>query len=256
MNPNTYNCKLTTIRVEKLRLRAYIGFSPWEKEKLQDLVISYSFKYDVKNAAENDDVMWAVNYKAITKGIIERIEHNEFQLIETVGELVLGYIKSFSEKIEGGEVVIEKPNALRFCDNVKVVASDKDRYNTVLVSMGSNINANENFAKAIQMMQEIGIVTQRTEFITTKPLKFQDQPDFLNGALLVLTKKSLFEFKMLLKQIEVVLGRVRKANKNAPREIDLDVVTFNKAIIDEEIAEFPFLVKFVEQLQPQVLLNL
>ena len=51
-----------------------------------------------------------------------------------------------------------------------------------------------------------------------------------------------------LKQIEALLGRVRTENKNAPREIDLDVTTYNGFIVDQDFAEFPFLIEFVQKL--------
>lgn len=69
------------------------------------------------------------------------------------------------------------------------------------------------------------------------------------------TQKSLPELKMHLKQIEAILGRVRTDNKNAPREIDLDVLTYNGFLIDEDIAELPFLIDFVQQLAPEIALG-
>lgn len=53
---STYNPKLSIVRVENLRLRSYIGFIDWETEKLQDVIISFSFKYDTAMAAKSDDV--------------------------------------------------------------------------------------------------------------------------------------------------------------------------------------------------------
>ena len=65
-----YAPKLSIVRVENLRLRAFIGFIDWETEKLQDVIISYSFKYDTALASQTDDVQYAVDYKKITKEII------------------------------------------------------------------------------------------------------------------------------------------------------------------------------------------
>ncbi|KIA88263.1 hypothetical protein OA86_11760 [Kaistella jeonii] len=124
-----------------------------------------------------------------------------------------------------------------------------------MISLGSNINSEENFSKALVHLQQLGFIMQRSAFIKTKPLKFEEQPEFLNGAILLNTKKSLSELKMHLKQIEALLGRVRTENKNAPREIDLDVTTYNGFIIDEDLAVFPFLIDFVQQLQPEIQLE-
>lgn len=253
MTPD-YCPKISTINVEKLRLRAYIGFIDWEKIKLQDLVISFSFKYDTKAAAATDNVADAVDYKRITKTIIKMVDQQQFHLIETVAENIYDYIRASSPLILDLEVKVEKPHALRFSENVFVKISSKDRYNVAMVALGSNIEAEENFAKALEFLRECGKIVQRSEFIYTRPLKFEDQPEFLNGAVLLYTKENLNDLKLHLKELEARLGRVRTENKNAPRTIDLDVTTFNGFIIDKEIEELPFLIDFVRQLQPEIAL--
>lgn len=249
-----YNPKLSIVRVENLRLRAYIGFIDWETEKLQDIIISYSFKYDTALASQTDDVQNAVDYKKITKEIIDFVDNKSFHLIETLAERIYALIQTTSAALQDIIVKVEKPHALRFADNVMVQIDGKDRYNTAIIALGSNINSEENFNKALNYLQQFGFIMQRSEFIKTKPLKFEDQPEFLNGAVLFHTKKSLSELKMHLKQIEALLGRVRTENKNAPREIDLDVTTYNCFITDKEIKEFPFLIDFVQYLQPEIML--
>lgn len=244
--------KLTTVEIVNLRLRAYIGFIDWEKEKLQDLVISYSFKYDSKNATASDDVQYAVDYKKINKQIIAMVDHQSFHLIETVAETIYNFIQSTSPHIQGIEVKVEKPNALRFTDNVLVKISGTDRFNTAMIALGSNIEAEENFTKALGLIQNLGVITKRTEFIITKPLKYEAQADFLNGAILLVTKRSLSELTLQLKQIESLLGRVRNGNKNAPRTIDLDITAFNGFLIDNEIDELPFLKDFLQYLLPEM----
>lgn len=129
--------KLSIINVEKLRLRCYIGFIDWEKVNLQDVVISYSFKYNARLASQNDDVAFAVNYKSLNKQIIALIENKKFNLIEHVAELIFDSIKSFSPEIQDVEVKVEKPYALRFADNVLVKISSNDRYNTAMITLGS-----------------------------------------------------------------------------------------------------------------------
>lgn len=245
--------KLSVIKIEKLRLRAYIGFVDWEKEKLQDVVISYSFKYNSNHASGTDDVLYAVDYKKLTKKIINSVDNQSFHLIETLAELIYELIQKFSPAVQEIDVQVEKPHALRFADNVMVKISGADRYNKAIIALGSNIEAEKNFAKAIALLQNLGVIVQRTDFIVTKPLKYEEQDNFLNGALLLLTKKNLSELQLQLKQIEALLGRVRSENKNAPRKIDLDITTFNGFVVDKDIDELPFLLDFVSELQPEIL---
>lgn len=244
--------KLSKVRVEKLRLRAFIGFVEWETESLQDVVISYSFSYDTILATKTDEIQHAVNYKKINKEIIAFVEQQSFHLIETLAEKIFHHIQHATSAILDISVKVEKPVALRFTDNVMVEIHSKDRFNSVVIALGSNINPEENFEKALRQIQQLGFIVQRTEFLKTKALKDEMQPDFLNGAILFQTQKNLLELKMHLKQIEAILGRVRTENKNAAREIDLDVTFFNGFIIDEAFKEFPFLEDFVRQLQPEI----
>ena len=251
----TYNPKLSEVCVENLRLRAYIGFIDWETEKLQDVVISFSFKYDTALASKTDEVQNAVDYKKITKGIIKFVDHQSFHLIETLAEKIYQYIQFSGAALQDITVKVEKPHALRFADNVLVQIDGKDRYHAAVIAMGSNINSADNFDKALGHLQQIGFIMQRSSFIKTEPLKFEEQPEFLNGAILLHTTKSLSELNRHLKQIEALLGRVRPENKKAPRENDLDVTTYNGFIVDQDFAEFHFLIEFVQQLQPEIQLD-
>mgnify|MGYP001162041081 FL=1 len=243
--------RLSTVKVENLRLRAYIGFLDWEKEKLQDVVISFSFKYDTRLASETDDVAHAVDYKKINKKIIQLVDNKSFQLIENLAEQIYSLIQSTGPEVQEIDVQVEKPRALRFADNVMVKIYGRDRYNTAIIALGSNIDPEENFEKALALISQWGLITKRTDFIKTKPLKFTEQDDFLNGAILITTRKNLSQLQVELRQIEVILGRVRSANKNAPRQIDLDVTIFNGFLIDIEIKELPFMIDFVKFLQPE-----
>ncbi len=250
-----YIPKLSTIEVESLRLRAYIGFQDWEREKLQDVIISYSFKYDVCLASETDDVNDALDYKLLTKKIIAMVDRQHFNLIETLGEKIFNMIQAYCPSIQEAEVKVEKPHALRFADNVMVKISSSDRYNKVMVALGSNINREENFAKALEMIQKLGFIVRRTDFINTKALLYEDQADFLNGAILLMTNMSLLQLQMELKQIEAIIGRVRTTNKNAPRVIDLDIITYNGVVVDKDIHELPFLLDFLQNLQPEIMVG-
>lgn len=247
-----YCPKISNILIENLRLRAYIGFMDWEKEKLQDVVISFSFKYDIAKVCVTDNVQDAVNYKTITKGIIKMVDGQRFNLIEALAEKVYQYILQTHPDIQDVLVTIEKPKALRFTDNVMVRIDGKERYNIAMISLGSNIDAEMNFEKALYQLQSYGKIVQQSEFVYTEPLKYTNQAKFLNGAILFCTHDNLSTLKLNLKQIEAMIGRVRTENKNAPRKIDLDVITFNEMVIDKEIYEMPFLIDFLKVLQPQV----
>ncbi len=113
---------MITIRIKNLRLRTYIGFNEEEQRKRQDVVINVRFSYKADDAAESDDVRYAVNYRTITKRIIERVENGRFLLLERLAAEVLDLVMEQPE-IHFAEVEVDKPHALRFSDSVSAMVS-------------------------------------------------------------------------------------------------------------------------------------
>jgi D-erythro-7,8-dihydroneopterin triphosphate epimerase len=108
------------IRVKNLRLRTFIGFNPEEQEKRQDVVINLDLGYWAKAASDADAVEQALNYKTITKAVINHIEQGRFMLLERLAvdvlEIALADPKTLVARVE-----VDKPNALRFADSVSIV---------------------------------------------------------------------------------------------------------------------------------------
>jgi len=113
---------MITIRIKDLRLRTYIGFNDDERQKRQDVVINVRFSYMADHAAEMDDVKYAVNYRTITKNIIQMVEEGRFMLLERLAAEVLELVMSHP-KIGFAEVEVDKPHALRFSDSVSATVS-------------------------------------------------------------------------------------------------------------------------------------
>ncbi len=113
---------MITIRIKDLRLRTYVGFNDEEQQKRQDVVINVTFRYPADEAAQSDDVRYAVNYRTITKEIIERVEGGRFLLLERLAAEVLELVMA-DERIRYAEVEVDKPHALRFSDSVSATLS-------------------------------------------------------------------------------------------------------------------------------------
>ena len=110
------------IRVKHLRLRTFIGFNPEEREKRQDVVINAEIHYDSSNAARSDIVEEALDYKKITKKIIQLVEDNRFLLLERLTQDILNIVME-NPMVLKAEVEVDKPHALRFADSVSVMQS-------------------------------------------------------------------------------------------------------------------------------------
>jgi 2-amino-4-hydroxy-6-hydroxymethyldihydropteridine diphosphokinase len=112
--------------------------------------------------------------------------------------------------------------------------------NTVLVALGSNIDSEHNLAESVLRLSWHCRLVAVSPVYETVPVGKTDQPNFLNAAALIETQLTASELKaQVLQVIEQELGRVRTADKNAPRTIDLDIALFDNQILDVGARHIP-----------------
>ncbi len=120
--------------------------------------------------------------------------------------------------------------------------------NSVVIGIGSNINAEINIQKMLEILREKVRVLKVSAMIKTKPIGIENQPDYTNGAVKIETEFNREDLTVLLKSIEDEMGRDRSAPKFGPRNIDLDIVVWNGEIVDEDYYTRDFLQKSVGEL--------
>ena len=107
------------IKIENLRLRTIIGVYDWEKEKKQDVVINVDMEFDGSKAGSTDNIEDTIDYKTITKEIIDFVEDGKFNLLEKlvtgIGDIIVR-----DKRILKTVVKVDKPGALRFTDSVSL----------------------------------------------------------------------------------------------------------------------------------------
>ncbi len=122
----------------------------------------------------------------------------------------------------------------------------------VCLLLGSNIQPERNLPLAIDLLQNHLTVLQISSVWETSPIG-SNGPNFLNAALLAQTG---FEQRTLKSQIliplEAKMGRVRSADKNAPRPIDLDIILFDRLILDPTIWLFAHRAVPMAEIQPDI----
>ena len=124
--------------------------------------------------------------------------------------------------------------------------------NTVTLSLGSNIDKERNLPEAVRLLREmcattepvtstgsvIGSVVAVAPVYETVPTGLLNQPNFFNTAVLMQTTLSATEVKeTIIATIETKLNRVRQADKNAPRTIDIDIALFNDGVFNYELSD-------------------
>ncbi|NLA24125.1 MAG: FolB domain-containing protein [Bacteroidales bacterium] len=105
------------IYIRDLLLRTEVGFNPHEIGKKQDLIINISIYFDLQGEEISDNPDEALDYRAICKYVIEKIESKKFNLIESVANDVAQSLLE-NDRIKKVDVTIDKPHALRFSKSV------------------------------------------------------------------------------------------------------------------------------------------
>ena len=120
--------------------------------------------------------------------------------------------------------------------------------NNCIIGIGSNIDADKNIPKMLEILKGKVEVIKISSMLNTKPIGIENQPDFTNGAVKINTKMNQSELNDLLKDIEDQLGRDRSAPKFGPRCIDLDIVVWNGKIVDKDYYSRDFLQKSINEI--------
>ena len=104
------------------------------------------------------------------------------------------------------------------------------------VGLGANLGDREHaLRRALELLDaEAGIaVVSASSFRETDPVGYLDQPPFLNGAVAVETELAPRELLERLLGVERALGRIREGPRFGPRTIDLDLLLYGDAVLDE-----------------------
>jgi len=110
--------------------------------------------------------------------------------------------------------------------------SEKHSTNLAYLSLGSNIEPEQNLPKAVAKLAQYGRIRATSSIWQTAAVGFSDQPDFLNAAVLLETEMTARILRQqAITHIENSLRRVRTENKNGPRTIDIDIMLFNRDVL-------------------------
>ncbi|MDD9243229.1 2-amino-4-hydroxy-6-hydroxymethyldihydropteridine diphosphokinase [Enterobacter soli] len=110
------------------------------------------------------------------------------------------------------------------------------------IAIGSNLASPlEQVNAAVQALGEIpeSRIIAVSSFYRTPPLGPQDQPDYLNAAVVLETALTAETLLDNTQRIELQQGRVRKSERWGPRTLDLDIMLFGHDVISTERLTVP-----------------
>lgn len=108
------------IFLNNLRIDTIIGIFDWERKVKQTLFFDIEMATDIQKAAASDDIVDTLDYKSISKAVIQFVEQSEFQLVETLVEKVAELImQDFS--VPWVRIRLNKKGAIRQASDVGVI---------------------------------------------------------------------------------------------------------------------------------------
>lgn len=113
---------------------------------------------------------------------------------------------------------------------------------TVYISLGTNIgNKRSNLITAAALLAErVGDILALSSIYETKPWGFQSENNFLNAALIQITKLTPLELLDATRLIEIEMGRVQKSDTTYhDRIIDIDILMVDDLVLKNERLTLP-----------------
>ena len=108
------------VYIKGLEVKTVIGIYDWEKEIKQKIMIDLKMASDIKKAAKTDQIVDALDYKAVSKRLISFVEESEIQLIETLAEKIAEIVLT-EFGVSWLKLTLGKPGAVTGSKDVGVI---------------------------------------------------------------------------------------------------------------------------------------
>ncbi|MBM7866442.1 2-amino-4-hydroxy-6-hydroxymethyldihydropteridine diphosphokinase [Heliobacterium gestii] len=215
----------------------YHGALPEEQVLGQPFTVDLALDVDLRRAGKSDAVEDSVHYGEVYNRVRAILEGRPRATIEAVAEAIVVAVYRDFPAVQGLKVRVEKPKApVPGLFQSMAVELNRPAPARCYIALGSNMGDRaENLADALRRLQRTpGVaVIDHSSWYATKPVGVVDQEDFLNGAASLLSWLTPQELLALLLETEAAMGRVRLI-KWGPRLIDLDLLLYGDAVVEEE----------------------
>lgn len=98
--------------IEGLEIEALIGIYDWERRIRQPLVFDIEMAFDNRVPAASDAIGDTLNYKAVSKRVVEYVSASDFGLVETLAERVAAIVLD-EFGVQRVRLKLSKPGAVR-----------------------------------------------------------------------------------------------------------------------------------------------
>jgi len=115
-----YSRAMDIVYLHDLEIECIVGIFDWERRVKQTIVLDLDMAADVKKAAATDRIEDTLDYKAVSKRLIDYVGQSQFQLVETLAENVAAIVLGEFE-VPWVRVRVNKRGAIRHAADVGVV---------------------------------------------------------------------------------------------------------------------------------------
>lgn len=99
------------ITIRGLKIFAYHGVNPEEKENCQSFIIDVDYYLDLENACKSDSLDDTVSYAKAVKTIRRVFTEKSYDLIERAAQVIADALLEDFKEIEKVSVTVKKPEA-------------------------------------------------------------------------------------------------------------------------------------------------
>ncbi|MDO9372558.1 MAG: dihydroneopterin aldolase [Gammaproteobacteria bacterium] len=114
------------IYLHDLKIDAVIGIFDWERRVRQTITLDLDMAADIRKAAASDSIADTLDYKAVSKRLIDFVGHSEFHLVETIAERVADIVLT-EFNVAWLRVRVNKKGAVRGAMDVGVIIERGER---------------------------------------------------------------------------------------------------------------------------------
>lgn len=106
--------------IRDLKVDTLVGIYDWERRLRQHVILDLDMGTDIAKAAKSDHIDDTLDYKAVSKRVMQFVRESEFQLVETLAEKVAGIVmQEFG--VKWVKVTLHKPGAVSGTKSVGII---------------------------------------------------------------------------------------------------------------------------------------
>lgn len=108
------------IFIRELEIETVIGIFDWERQIRQKISLDLEMGTDIRRAAGADAIEHTLDYKAVSKRLIQFVSESEFMLVETLAERIATLVMGEFD-VPWLRLTLNKPGAVRGSRSVGVI---------------------------------------------------------------------------------------------------------------------------------------